>query len=145
MSDKTAPKQELMPKNKGGRPKGSTLAKKLNILEIIQRKVYERYGLENWHPIVEMALYAADPTRMVVARDNEGQIIYDKNDHPIILEMIDPGIRQKCLEQLANYVAPKLKSVELTPAAMGERFTLNYNVTVEGETWDDMEGSKGDD
>lgn len=123
-------------KRKPGRPKGSTTKRKEAVLELIQAQVYRKYGIEEWHPIVEMALYAADPNRVLVLRDDDGNIEYDKNDLPIVLESIDPIIRQRCLETVAQYVAPKLKSIEQTPAAMGERFTLNYVRTINGELED---------
>jgi hypothetical protein len=134
MAAADAPKKELT-KPKLGRPKGSTNKKKQVLIDAIQGHVFKIHGRKDWDAILELAEYASIPwdQRWTTCLDKDGNIIQDANGRPVMVETFDPALKVRCLEQIASFVHPKLKSVEHQAAFMGEAFQVNLFMTVNGE------------
>ena len=97
----------------------------------IQELVEHYFGKKDWNPIHEMALIAADPDNVLVLKDEHGDIIKDDKGRPVTMEKYDPLIKQRCLEQVASYIQPKLKPIDQSVSGnLGDRFKLNYTMTV---------------
>lgn len=83
-------------KKTGGRKKGTSNKDKQQLMEMIQAAV----GDEDYHPVVEMARQAVALRDMETAPD---------------LSVADiERLKLAANKEVANYVAPKLKSVDLT-------------------------------
>ncbi len=93
----------------GGRAKGTANKDKADLLQQIR----ERIGDQDFHPVLAMA-------EMVVATET---IIDPKTKKSQVVLKYPLSTRETMLREVAQYVAPKLKSVEHTGDAEG--FGLN--------------------
>jgi hypothetical protein len=52
-------------------------------------------------------------TTKVQARDRMGQLVYDDDGRPVLIDAVDPDTRLRTLQELLQYTQPKLKAVEV--------------------------------
>lgn len=52
-------------------------------------------------------------TTRVQARDRMGQLVYDDDGRPVLIDAVDPDTRLRTLQELLQYTQPKLKAVEV--------------------------------
>lgn len=73
----------------GGRKKGTPNKDKQELLDAIQAHVEEKFGTVGWDPVLQMAVFAAD-------EENE------------------KALRLNAAKEVAQYVKPKLKAIEMS-------------------------------
>jgi hypothetical protein len=129
---------EVLPARRRGRKKGSRNRDKKALLDALQAHVYKTNGRVNWDPVLELSEYGSIPwsQRFVPAKDQNGEILRDDSGNPVMIETFDPVLKVRALEQIAQYVHPKLKALEHNQLFDGKPPTINYFLTVDGEEID---------
>jgi hypothetical protein len=52
-------------------------------------------------------------TEKVPARDRQGMTVVDENGEPVMIDAVDPDTRLRVLNEMLQYIQPKLKAVEV--------------------------------
>lgn len=103
----------------GGRKKGVPNVDKADLLQAIRDTI----GDQTYHPVIQMAMVATDDDEV------ERYIKVKGGEHILITEpKYSDELKLSAAREVAQYIAPKLKSVEHTGDAEGFGLNLHMNL-----------------
>jgi hypothetical protein len=102
----------------GGRVKGTPNKDKADLLSAIRDAVDD----QDYHPVVQLARIACDSSTVKVKETKRGKLIEFE------VARYSDELRLNAAKEVAQYVAPKLKSIEHTADGEGFGLTLHMNL-----------------